>query len=184
MIPITLDLHDWQAYVPRASLRPPAIVAPAPREVSFGRIAGTVSLRAVEVVVKVDGVPKRSIAPEGGRFKLFVALPPRDVRVRVVAVDRFGNRAGRSVTPVYGLPRAASPTGHGPSKEDAALARRVRALSRGHPGIAAVYVQDLRSRVGAAWNARARFPAASTVKLAIAVEALRTLRGKPARGSS
>lgn len=184
MIAIALDLHDCRPYVARASLSPPAIVAPAPREVSFGRIAGTVSPRAVEVVVKVDGVSRRSVTPRGGRFKVFVPLPPRDVHVRVVAIDRTGNRAGRSVTPVYGLPRAASPTGHGPSQEDTALARRVRALARGHPGIAAVYVQDLGSRVGAAWNARARFPAASTVKLAVAVEVLRTLRGKPARGSS
>jgi beta-lactamase class A len=184
VIPIALDLHDCRPYVARASLTPPAIVAPAPREVSFGRIAGTVSPRVVEVVVKVDGVAKRSITPNGGRFKAFVALPPRDVRLRVVAVDRTGNRAGRSVTPVYGLPRAASPSGHGPSQEDVALARRVKSLARGHPGIAAVYVQDLRSRFGAAWNAGARFPAASTVKLAVAVEVLRTVRGKPGRRSS
>jgi beta-lactamase class A len=184
VIPIALDPDDCHACAARASLRPPAIVAPAPREVSFGRVAGAVSPRAVEVVVKVDGVVKGALAPRGGRFRLFVALPPRDVRVRVVAIDRFGNRAGRSVAPVYGLPRAGTPTGHRPSQEDRALARRVKALAREHPGIAAAYVQDLRSRVGAAWNARARFPAASTVKLAIAVEVLRTLRGKPARGSS
>ncbi len=36
---------------------------------------------------------------------------------------------------------------------------------------------------GAAWNARAEFPAASTLKLAIAVETLRSLHGKPAPGS-
>jgi hypothetical protein len=138
----------------------------------------------VRVVVRVNGVAKRTLAPKEGRFRALVALPPRDVRVRVVAIDRFGNRAGRSVAPVYGLPRAATPTGHGPSREDRALARRLRALAREHPGIAAAYVQDLRTRVGAAWNARARFPAASTVKLAIAIEVLRTLRGEPARGSS
>jgi beta-lactamase class A len=55
---------------------------------------------------------------------------------------------------------------------------------RRYPGIAALYVQDLRSRRGAAWNARARFPAASTVKVAIAIEVLRDLRGRPARSSS
>lgn len=184
MIPIAPDLYDWPAYAARAALRPPAIVAPAPREVSFGRIAGTVSPRAVEVVVRVDGVAKRSITPRVGRFRLFIALPPRDVRVAVVAIDRSGNRAVRSVGPVYGVPRAGAPTGPRRSREDRVMARRVKALARGYPGIAAAYVQDLRSRVGAAWNARARFPAASTVKLAIAVEVLRTLRGKPARGSS
>lgn len=184
MIPIALDLQDLQTYASRTSLRPPAIVAPAPHEVSFGRISGTVSARAVRVVVKVDGVVKGSATPRAGRFRLLLALPPRDVRVKVVALDRFGNRAARSVAPVYGLARAGRPTGPRSSAEDAALARRVKALARDYPGIAAVYVQDLRTRVGAAWNARARFPAASTVKLAIAVEVLRTLRGKPARGSS
>jgi beta-lactamase class A len=177
VIPIAPDLYDWQAYAAGAALRPPAIVAPAPREVSFGRIAGTVSRRTVEVVVKVDGVAKRSITPRDGRFRLFVALPPRDVRVTVVATVR-------SVGPVYGLPRAGAPTGPRRSQEDRVMARRVKTLARGYPGIAAAYVQDLRSRVGAAWNARARFPAASTVKLAIAVELLRTLPGKPARGSA
>lgn len=165
-------------------MRPPAIVAPAPREVSFGRIEGTVSPRAVRIVVRVDGVAKGSTVPRNGRFHLFVALPPRDARVRVTAVDRLGNRASRSVAPVYGLPRAARPAGARRSREDAPLARRVRNRARDFPGIAAVYVQDLRTRVGAAWNARARFPAASTVKLAIAVEVLRTLRGKPPPGSS
>jgi beta-lactamase class A len=184
VIPVTLDFHDSQAYLARAALRPPALVAPAPREVSFGQVAGRVSRHAVRVVVKVDGVEKGSTAPVAGRFRLTVVLPPRDVRVNVVAVDAFGNRAGRSVGPVYGLPRAANPTGYRPSVEDATLARRLEALARGYPGVAAVYVQDLRTRVGAAWNARARFPAASSVKLAIAVEVLRTLSGKPARGSS
>ena len=40
-------------------------------------------------------------------------------------------------------------------------------------------MQDLRTGRGAAWNAGARFPAASTLKLAIAVTVLRTLEHKP-----
>ena len=66
---------------------------------------------------------------------------------------------------------------------DPALARSVRALARGFPGVCGVFVQDLRTGAGAAWNARARFPAASTLKLAIAVELLRGLRGIPAPGT-
>jgi hypothetical protein len=56
-------------------------------------------------------------------------------------------------------------------------------LARGFHGTTGVYVQDLVSGRGAAWNARARFPAASTLKLAIAVEALRAFTGKPAPGT-
>jgi beta-lactamase class A len=43
---------------------------------------------------------------------------------------------------------------------------------------------NLRTGLGAARNARARFPAASSLKLAIAVEALRSLRGPPPSGSA
>ena len=44
-------------------------------------------------------------------------------------------------------------------------------------------MQDLGTGRGAAWNAGARFPAASTLKLAIAVTALRRLDGPPAPAS-
>jgi beta-lactamase class A len=54
---------------------------------------------------------------------------------------------------------------------------------RRHGGTSGIYVEDLRTGRGAAWNARARFPAASTLKVAIAVTVLRNLEGKPAAGS-
>jgi beta-lactamase class A len=46
-----------------------------------------------------------------------------------------------------------------------------------------VYVQNLTTGAGAAWNARATFPGASSLKLAIAVTALARIEGTPARGS-
>ncbi len=101
------------------------------------------------------------------------------MRVRVVAEDAGGTHAAASVSPVLGLPAASRPFPSPPSVLDSVLQRRVRALVRAYPGIAAAYVQDLRSGRGAAWNARARFPAASTVKLAIAVEVLRRYGRRP-----
>jgi beta-lactamase class A len=83
---------------------------------------------------------------------------------------------------VFGLPRAARPRGTLPHL-DGALAQRIVPLVRSFPGSSAVYVRDLRTGAGAAWNARARFPAGSTLKLGIAVEALRTLPATPVRGS-
>ena len=56
-------------------------------------------------------------------------------------------------------------------------------MTRRFPGIAASYVEDLTSGAGGAWNAGARFPAASTLKLAIAVTLVRRLRAPPAHGS-
>src|SRR4029079_16894176 len=61
----------------------------------------------------------------------------------------------------------------------AVLARTIRTLAARHGGTSGIYVQDLRTGRGAAWNAGARFPAGSTLKLAIAVTVLRTLGHKP-----
>jgi len=161
-----------------ARLEPPAIVAPAPREVSFGRVSGTVGPGAVRIVVTVDGRFVAERRPRSRRFSLTVPLPPRDATVGVTAIGRTGDRSSATVSPVFGLPSPAAPRGTLPF-EDPALAVRLRELVRDFPGVAAVYVEDLRTGRGAAWNARARFPAASTLKLAIAVEVLRALDGPP-----
>jgi beta-lactamase class A len=87
-----------------------------------------------------------------------------------------------TVPHVLGLPCAARPRWSAPFA-DAPLARSVTSLGRGFRGIAGIYVRSLSSGAGAAWNARARFPAASTLKVAIAVEVLRELGAKPAPGS-
>lgn len=159
-------------------LTPPVIVAPAPRETSFGEIRGRVGDGTVRVVVEVDGDQVGVQQVAGRRFRLLVSLPQRDVRVRVVAVDAAGNRRSSVVRRVFGLPAAAAPSPFRGS-EDRVLARKVRALARAYPGTAAVFVQDLATGKGAAWNARARFPAASTLKVGIALEVLRVLRGPP-----
>ena len=185
MIPIALHLEEPPASLAAAALRRPAIVSPAPREASFGHVSGRVFAGTTRVVVLVNGVVRRSEAVAGaGRFSFSLSLPPRDVRIRVVARSAAGDRAGRTVRPVYGLPRTAQPLRTRPSAEDPVLARRLRALAHAYPGTAAVYAQDLRTGQGAAWNARARFPAASTLKLAIAIEVLRTLGAPPREGSS
>jgi hypothetical protein len=174
------------AVVP-AALPPPAIVSPAPREVSYGRIEGRAPSGTRQVLVRVDGRLLGRKAVTRRRFVVVVPLPSRDVTVRVTAVDALGRRSSTLVGPVYGLPREAAPYA-GPipalrGYEDAALSAATRALARRFPGVCGFFVQDLRTGAGAAWNARARFPAASTLKLAIAIELMRSLRGMPAPGS-
>ncbi len=171
------------AAVPQApALQPPAIVAPAPHEVSFGRVAGTVSPKTDWIVVSVDGKPVVSRRPSGRRFSVTIALPRRDVRIRVTAVNDEGDKASATVAPVFGLPRAGAPTGFR-GHEDGRLATHVRALLRRFPGASAAYVQDLGTGAGAAWNARARFPAASTLKLAIALTVLSRTPSPPEQGT-
>jgi hypothetical protein len=62
------------------------------------------------------------------------------------------------------LPRA-------PSVQDVALSRRLEAVADQFDGISAVWTHDLVRGTWAGWNADARFPAASTVKLALLVAA-------------
>jgi Beta-lactamase enzyme family len=162
---------------------PPVIVSVGPYQASFGLIAGRVGRRATRIVVRVDGRIRAARKPRDGRFSFYLRLPPRDVAIRVTALGAEGHAASSTVRPVLGLPPAAAPR-LVRAYRDPKLSQLVTHLTRQFPGIAGAYVQDLRTGAGAAWNARARFPAASTLKLAIAVEVLRMLGGRPpARGS-
>lgn len=134
------------------------------------------------MIVAANG---RVLATEPIRKRLFslrVPLPTGDVRVRVTTAAADGRKSSRVVHEVLGLPSAAQPRFRR-GREDAALARRVRTLARGFAGSSGVYVQSLTGGWGAAWNAKARFPAASTLKLAIATTVLARHHGLPAQGS-
>jgi beta-lactamase class A len=163
------------------ALPPPAVTAPAPREISFGLIAGRAPAGTRRIVVHVNGRPARDAPLRGRSFSLQVPLAG-EASIRVTAVDGRERRSSTLVPQVLGLPRTALPRAAAP-RLDAELGRRLDALRRRHRGVHGLYVQDLRTGRGAAWNARARFPAASTLKLAIAVTALRQLRGTPPVGS-
>lgn len=176
--------------VPPALVRP-VITNPRPREVSFGTVAGRAGADVTRILVRVDGVTKADVALDiephlafspPTPFRIRVQLPPRDVSIRVITYNAAGQSTSRSVRPVYGLPQGGFPVPI-ESIEDPVLARRIKELVRGYPGPAGVFVQDLRSGRGAAWNARARFQAASTLKLGIALEVLRVMHGKPPPGT-
>ena len=160
------------------ALPPPAVVTPAPREVSFGLVAGTAPTGTKRIIVRVGKYVVAEEPLRGRSFSLDVPMHAGIVQVRVTAVDGRNRRSTRLVEPVYALPVDARPLGSSPTV-DRPLTARIRRLVDSHGGTAGVYVQDLRTGQGAAWNAKARFPAASTLKLAIAVTVLRSLDGKP-----
>lgn len=87
---------------------------------------------------------------------------------------------GTSLPAIGLLPRTTFITP--PPRPDAVLARRLAAIGAGFPGYAAISVTDLAGRREASWNASARFPAASTVKLGVIAAALARYRG-PARAA-
>jgi beta-lactamase class A len=169
MIPIMLDAP---------ALPPPAIVAPAPREVSFGLVSGRAPLGTRKIIVHVGRYVVADEPLRGRSFSVRVPLQAGLTTIRVTAVDRRGRRSSRVVDEVFGLPSGSEPAERAP-RLDPALARTIRTLAARHGGISGIYVQDLRTGRGAAWNAGARFPAGSTLKLAIAVTVLRSLDGKP-----
>ena len=166
---------------PRAPA-PPVIERPAAHQVSYGVVEGRAAPGARRVVVRVDGRIARTLRLAGRDFRLELDLPPREVSVRVETVDAAGRRAGRTVRNVFGLPRAARPRVRR-LRLDPLLQRDVGRLARLFPGSAAAYVENLGTGTGAAWNARATFPAASTLKLAIAVTVLSRVDGPPPPGS-
>ena len=170
-----IDLPPLQRLTP---LQRPVIVQPGPRQASFGDIVARLDPATTHVLVTVNGNAVTARATDGGTIRLKVSLPRRNSTVRVIARNASGGRAMAEVSPVYGFPRAGRPTFFQGS-EDPRLARRIRRVALGFRGISAVYVQNLRTGRGAAWNARARFPAASTLKLGIALEVLRVLRSQP-----
>lgn len=162
---------------------PPAIEQPASHQVSYGVVTGVAARGTRRLVVRAGGQTLAARPLHRRSFHVRVALPLGDHTLAVTTVDARGNRATSRVPHVYGLPRSAAPR-TAPAFEEPGLARAVRRLSLGYPGVAGVYVQSLTSGAGAAWNARAAFPAASTLKLAIAVTALARLDGTPAHGSA
>jgi beta-lactamase class A len=159
-------------------LPPPTIEQPASHQVSYGLVTGRAARGTTRVVVAANGRVLVSKPLRGRRFSLRVELPAGDTNVRVTTAGTRGRRSTRVVRDVYALPAAARPR-IVRAREDPYLALRLRRLVRAHRGTAAFYVQSLTSGRGAAWNARARFPAASTVKLAIAAAVLAEHDGIP-----
>jgi Beta-lactamase enzyme family len=163
-------------------LPPPAVEQPAPHQVSYGLVTGRAAPGTRRIVVAANGRVLASKPLRGRRFSLRVELPPGDVSVRVTNQNASGRGTTRVIDRVYVLPAEAQPRVVA-AREDPFLSRRLRRLVRGYRGTAAFYVQSLTSGRGAAWNARARFPAASTVKLAIAAAVLAEHDGIPSARS-
>ena len=149
---------------------------------SYGLVTGRAAAGARFVIVAANGDVLASRRLVGRRFSLRVELPPGELVLRVTTITSGGRRSSSVVRDVFGLPRAARPRDVA-ARNDPVLARELRALARSYPSTSAFYVQSLTTGAGAAWNAKARFPAASTVKLAIAAAVLAAHSGVPPPGS-
>jgi beta-lactamase class A len=159
------------------------IEQPAARQVSYGLVTGRAARGTTRILVFANGRRVASKPLEQRRFSLRIRLPLGDVTVRVTTLGRGGSRSSAHVHDVFGLPAVARPRVVA-AKREATLQRKLTGLVRSYPGTSAAYVQSLTGGWGAAWNAKARFPAASTLKLAIATAVLAEHSGIPPPGSS
>lgn len=167
---------------PPPPLPPPAIEQPAPRQVSYGLVTGRAAPGTRRIVVTVGGKVLAAKPLHGRRFAVRVDLPAGDLSLRVTAIGDEGRRSGAVVHDVFGLPSAARPR-RVVERNDPGLAAELRRIARERGGTSAFYVESLTSGHGAAWNAGARFPAASTLKLGVAAAVLAAYPGVPGTGT-
>lgn len=157
---------------------PPPIVSAPP--VSFGRVAVKVGAGTSSLAVRSGGkvIARRAVRP--GPRRISLQLPAGRFRGRIEAWGPGGRTPSKSFGVVV-LPAASRTAAGLPGRRDDRLQRELRSLVRSQPSISGLYVQHLGSGCGAAVNAGAMFPAASTLKTAILLEAVRSAKGRPSR---
>ena len=157
----------------------PVLVGPRPWAATFGEILARVPAGGADTAtVFLNGVDAGTLGIVGamaaGRVS---AVPGRyDIEVRFTRGGRLVGRA-RSAH-VWLLPAAAQPQPAAVAN-DPVWGRQLIDVAGRFPGIAGIWIHDVASGRAAAWNAAAQFPAASTVKLGVMVEALRRMGPQP-----
>ena len=164
-----------------AHAAPPAPVVSAP-PVSYGRVAVGLGAGTRRIEVQAGGHITARLPVAPGPRRVAVPVPVGVNPVRVRAIGAGGARWSATVR-VRALPRSALRPGRVPGFVDPALQRDVEGLVSGMPAISGVYAQHLITGCGASANADAQFPAASTLKAAILVDAVRRGRAGALRAT-
>lgn len=151
---------------------------PRPWAASFGQVVARAPSGADAATLFANGASAGPLVIAGGiaRARLTGRAGRYDLEVRFW---RAGGLVGRARSPgVWLLPESASAVVRA-ADLDAGWQTRVRAAAVGFGGVSAAWVHDLSSGRAASWNAGALFPAASTVKLGVLVEAVRRMGPQP-----
>jgi len=130
----------------------------------------------------VDGRRRARVRVPRGPRRVTVPVPAGHHEVRVRARGPGGAAASRTIR-VWVLPRSGRRAGRVPGYVDRRLQGEVEALVGAFPATSGIYVQHLVTGCGAAVNADAQFPAASTLKAAILVDAVRHGRAASLRST-
>lgn len=154
---------------------PPVVVTPG---TAMGHAVVRVGRETTSVGVWVDGRFLRRVRVGRAPSRIAVKLPVGFHELRLRASGRSGVRWAprRSLWVLPASARRAKGIG---GRVDARLQRDVERLAGRLPAISGVYVQHLVSGCGAAVNATARFPGASTLKAAILLDVERRSEGRP-----
>lgn len=170
----------------RAPARVPEPETPKSGEVFFGFVRARAPARAVAAEIELGG--RTFVASASGGLLLWspgrgdVPSGVHDLHVTYRSSTRrpVGRVEARRVwlLPPIALTPSPRPT------VDVALSARLRALARGFDGYSAIWVHDVVTGRTAAWNADARFPAASLVKLGVLVAALARYGPRPERSAA
>jgi hypothetical protein len=145
------------------------LLAPLAYEANPGIVQGIAPPGTTALRVLADGRSVRLLRLTSGRRAFLVGpigLPPRDLTLTVQALKGRRVLASAKVDHVFGLPAAAAKVAP-PRTVDAQLQKRVLSLPSLTGVTSAAWIRNLADGATAGYNAGARFPAASTLKLAI-----------------
>lgn len=153
----------------------PAVLTPG---TAMGHVVVAVGANTSALGVWLDGRLLRRVPVRRSPARLAVPLPAGLHTLRVRARGSGGVAWSRPRS-LWVLPRSAQRAKGIGGHVDVRLQRDLDAIARRMPAISGVYVQHLVTGCGAAVNAGARFPAASTLKAAILIDAERRAHGRP-----
>lgn len=158
---------------------PPTLREPRPGAAFFGDMIARRPAGADSAQLVIDGavVGPLKLRTDGTAWARLIAAPGRyNLQVRF---RRNGRTIATAVSRrVWLLPVSARHSIQ-PATASTALQTKLRQAAGRFTGISGIWVHDVESGVAGSWNAGAKFPAASTVKLGVMVEAMRRTGARP-----
>lgn len=156
----------------------PIPIRPVPGEAFFGQVLAVGPAAGVEATVSSRGVTRR--VPMAGGIARAQVSGPVGLRGATVVMRAASGAAValRSTTGAYLLPRSGQVAVPG-SRRDRRLEAALSRIAGAHGGVNAIWVQKLWNGRAAGYNADAEFPAASLVKLPLAVGAVMRMGSRP-----
>jgi beta-lactamase class A len=160
----------------------PELEEPRTGEVFYGIMRAQAPPAAKEVEVRVDGKRWAVVQARARKFRFPLRTAPgrHTLELRFLAEGRVLASARSAGT--WLLPMSARRTLPA-RRPDVALAAELATLAKTFSGQTAMWIENLSSGNYAGWNTDARFPAASTVKLAVLVAALAEFGSRPDRSA-